>query len=127
MPIKSTVNAKNQIKTKCRMLFGQSVKIGKVYDGLQIIHANQKEINQKLEALLFEHGRLLLSSTDRKYFCIVSGDIAAHGKIIYAEYFITSINFNAPVTAETDAITLKDKYHFVPPKLIDFIKKGVTG
>ena len=124
--IKFTENTRNQISERCKMLFGHAVKIGNDYDGVCVIHGNRHQINKKLQALLYENGRLLLSSANRKYFVIVGGDIAAHGKIIYAEYIVTSINFNVPVTVHTDVVMLKDKYHFVPPKLIDAIINAVS-
>lgn len=123
---KSKANLERRINDYCKLLLGESVEIGKVYSGVILIHSNEKEIKKPLQALLFENGRLLLSSIDRRYFVFVSGDIAAYRKIIIAECFATSINFARPVTEETDAMKLKDKYHFVPPKMIDTIVKGAA-
>lgn len=103
------------------------LKIGNHYTGLIIRHGNKQVINQDLQALLYENGRLLLASSDRKYYVFVSGHIAACWKKIKADRFDTAIRFTAPVTAQTDAMRLKDKCPYIPPRLIDAIIKGVTG
>lgn len=123
---KSTANLKGRMIDRYKLVFGHSVTIGNVYSGVILINGNEKEIKKPLQALSFENGRLLLSSVDRRYFAFVSGDIAAYRKKIIAECFVTSINFARPVTEETNAMTLKDKYHFVPPRLIDAIVKGAA-
>lgn len=61
------------------------LKIGNHYTGVKIRHGNKQVINQDLQALLYENGRLLLASSDRKYYVFVSGHIAAHWKKIKAE------------------------------------------
>ena len=124
--LKSTVNHSKRTFDNCKLLFGHAVKKEKVYSDVVLLHSNEREINTPLQALLYENGRLLLASEDRKYFVFLTGDIAAYDKKIYAERIVTSIRFNQPVTAQTDVITLKDKYHFVPPCLIDAIFSGVA-
>ena len=123
---KSIQNLQTRMADRLKLVFGNSVKIRKIYSGVVMLKSNEREIKKPLQALTYENGRLLLASEDRKYYVFVSGDVAAYAKKIYAERFVTSIMFNQPVTSQTDAMRIKSRYHYVPPKLIDSIIKAVA-
>lgn len=123
--IKITKHTQTRITDRLKILFGKSIIIGKVYDCC--IVKNGLIADMPLKTLLFENGTLLLSSKNQKYFVFLVGDMAAFRGRIFADSVLTSISFNDPVTANTDFQKLKDRMHRVPPKLIERIKKGVTG
>lgn len=123
--IKITKHAKTQTGNKIKLLFGQKIVIGKIYDSCTV--SNGLIADEPLKALYFENGTLLLSSKNAKYFVFLVGDMAAFRGRIFADSVLTSISFNEPITANTDFQRLKDRMHRVPPKLIDRIAKGVTG
>ena len=123
--IKITKHTQTRITDRLKILFGKSIIIGKVYDCC--IVNNGLIADMPLKTLLFENGTLLLSSKNQKYFVFLVGDMAAFRGRIFADSVLTSISFNDPVTANTDFQKLKDRMHRVPPKLIERIKKGVTG
>ena len=123
--IKITKHTQTRITDRLKILFGKSIIIGKVYDCC--IVKNGLIAGEPLKALYFENGTLLLSSKNQKYFVFLVGDMAAFSNRIYADNVLTSISFNEPITANTDFQRLKDRMHRVPPKLIERIKKGVTG
>ena len=124
MSIKTTSRMKEQIKSRCKLLFGKPVIIGQVYSGATA--HNGKVLNTELKALTYDNGKLLLSSMDSKYFVFLTGDIAAFRNRIIADSVLTSINFNHPITAKTELTGLESKYHYVPPRLLEMIIKGVT-
>jgi len=123
--IKITKHTQTRITDRLKILFGKSIIIGKVYDCC--IVKSGLIADMPLKTLLFENGTLLLSSKNQKYFVFLVGDMAAFRGRIFADSVLTSISFNDPVTANTDFQKLKDRMHRVPPKLIERIKKGVTG
>lgn len=122
LKIKTTSNHKQQLNDRFKLLFGKSVKIGQRYSGYTVI--GSKAETGEYTAALYERGRLLLSSPDRKIFVFLKGDISAYNQRVDTSGYLTTIALNKPVTAYNGLQELKNKYHYVPPKLLKMIIKA---
>lgn len=123
--IKVTKYTKARIEYKLKLLFGQKIVIGKIYDSCIV---SRGFIDDKpLKALYFENDELILSNEDQTYFVFLVGDMAAFKGCIFADNALTSISFREPITANTDFQKLKDRMRRVPPSLLEKVKKSVTA
>ena len=77
-------------------------------------------------AELYEDAGLVLAAPDNKAFTIVSGDIAVHRNMVYADNCVSRFYFNVPVTAETNIDELRRKMPFASSGLLKMIIKSVS-
>ena len=122
--IKKTENTMNEFVLKTRLLFGKPVEIGKRYDGLIPLVSEGISYNDKLVALCYEDGQLLLTNENRTYFAFFDGDFAVWDEKIIAEAH-TSITFNQAITKETDFRDLRERYYRVPKAMINLIQRNI--
>lgn len=122
--IKKTENTMNEFVLKAQLLLGQPVEIGKSYDGLVSLVSEGIRYNDKLIALCYEDGQLLLTNEDRTYFAFADGDFAVWDEKIIAEAH-TSITFNQAITKETDFRDLRERYYRVPKAMINLIQRNI--
>ena len=121
--IKVTSNFLNRVRNRLIMLFGRPVVIGRTYGGVVV---GDRMEQAECRAALYEDTGLVLAAPDNRAFTLVSGDIAVHSNMVYADNYISRFYFNVPVTAETSIGELRRKMPFAPPGFLKMIMKSVS-
>lgn len=123
--IKKTAHINSFVKKNLKLLTGKPITIGKEYNKITVLSSSfANEVNKTsvllpFTALAYRDNRLILADAARKYFVFLVGDMAESAGTIIAEDILTVIKFNQPITEETTIAELRNKYHFVPPHLLE--------
>jgi len=127
--IKQTSNIQSSISDKMKLLAGKPITIGKNYNKITVLSSSfADEVNKTsilLTTLAYIDNRLILADGERKFFVFLTGDMSDFCGTLIAEHILTSIRFSKPITKETTIAELRNKYHYIPPHLLELVIKAV--